>query len=161
MDTSQTTAIQVIQAMLAPGLGISAVGLLLLGLSNRYSTIINRIRLLNDEKRRYMKTLADGRPLEYADNVRYMSVRNQTEGLLMRSRLVRNAILSMQTAIGLFVVTSLGIGISLFTHSDLVRDASLVVFLTAMVALLVGIVFAGLEVRRSYRIVLVELRSDE
>jgi hypothetical protein len=161
MDTSQVTAIQVIQAMLAPGLGISAVGLLLLGLSSRYSTIVNRIRLLNDEKRRYMKTLAEGRVLEYADNVRYMSVRNQTEGLMMRSRLVRNAILSMQTAIGLFVVTSLGIGISLFTHSEFVRDASLVVFLTAMVAVLVGIVYAGIEVRRSYRIVLLEVRSDE
>jgi hypothetical protein len=161
MDTSQVTAIQVIQAMLAPGLGISAVGLLLLGLSSRYSTIVNRIRLLNDEKRRYMKTLAEGRVLEYADNVRYMSVRNQTEGLMMRSRLVRNAILSMQTAIGLFVVTSLGIGISLFTHSEFVRDGSLVVFLTAMVAVLVGIVYAGMEVRRSYRIVLLEVRSDE
>ena len=161
MDTSQVTAIQVIQAMLAPGLGISAVGLLLLGLSSRYSTIVNRIRLLNDEKRRYMKTLAEGRVLEYADNVRYMSVRNQTEGLMMRSRLVRNAILSMQTAIGLFVVTSLGIGISLFTHSEFVRDGSLVVFLTAMVAVLVGIIYAGIEVRRSYRIVLLEVRSDE
>jgi hypothetical protein len=90
-----------------------------------------------------------------------MSVRNQTEGLMMRSRLVRNAILSMQTAIGLFVVTSLGIGISLFTHSEFVRDASLVVFLTAMVAVLVGIIYAGIEVRRSYRIVLLEVRSDE
>jgi Protein of unknown function (DUF2721) len=161
MDTSQVTAIQVIQAMLAPGLGISAVGLLLLGLSSRYSTIVNRIRLLNDEKRRYMKTLAEERVLEYADNVRYMSVRNQTEGLMMRSRLVRNAILSMQTAIALFVVTSLGIGISLFTHSEFVRDGSLVVFLTAMVAVLIGIIYAGMEVRRSYRIVLLEVRSDE
>jgi hypothetical protein len=161
MDTSQINAIQVIQAMLAPGLGISAVGLLLLGLNNRYSTIINRIRLLNDEKRRYMKALADGKTLEYADNVRYMSVRNQTEGLLMRSRVVRNAILSLQTAITFFVLTSLGIGISLFMSSDTVRDMSLVLFLAAMLALLVGILFAAVEVRRSYRIVLLEVRSDE
>jgi hypothetical protein len=161
METSQINAIQVIQAMLAPGVGISAVGLLLLGLSNRYSTIINRIRLLNDEKRRYMKALADGKNLEYAENVRYMSVRRQTEGLLLRSRLVRNAILSLQTAITFFVLTSLGIGISLFSSSDTVRAASLLLFLAAMVALLIGILFAAAEVRRSYRIVLLEVRSDE
>lgn len=155
------SVIQGIQAMLAPGVGISAVGLLLLGLSNRYSTIINRIRLLNDEKRRYMKVLAEGRALEYADNVRFMSVSNQTEGLLRRSWLVRNAILSMQTAIGLFVLTSIGIGISLFTPDPFYRSASLVIFLAAMTAVFVGIVFAGIEVTRSYRIVLVEVKSYE
>jgi hypothetical protein len=151
----------VIQAMLAPALGLSAVGLLLLGLSSRYSVIVNRIRLLNDEKRRFVKTLANGRELEYADNVRYMSVRNQTEELLIRSRYVRNAVLSMQTAVGLFVVTSLGIGISLFTNQEVIRDASLIAFLAGMVAVLVGIVNAALEVRRSYRIVLLEVRADE
>ena len=37
MHTPTFTAIQAIQAILAPALGISAVGLLLLGLLNRYS----------------------------------------------------------------------------------------------------------------------------
>ena len=48
MPEPTVTAIQAIQAILAPALGISAVGLLLLGLTNRYSNIVNRIRLLND-----------------------------------------------------------------------------------------------------------------
>ena len=43
---------QTIQAILTPALMISACGLLLLGLNNRYAIVISRIRMLNDEKRR-------------------------------------------------------------------------------------------------------------
>lgn len=42
--------VEVIQLMLAPGLMISACGLLLLGMNNKYSLVVNRIRLLNEEK---------------------------------------------------------------------------------------------------------------
>ena len=44
--------VQLIQGMLAPGLMISACGLLLLGMNNKYSLVVNRIRLLNEEKRK-------------------------------------------------------------------------------------------------------------
>ena len=81
MDT-QITSLAVIQAMLAPGLGISAVGLLLLGMSNRYGAIIARIRALNNEKRGFLKLMAQGKTLEYSDNVRYQSVVRQTDSLL-------------------------------------------------------------------------------
>jgi hypothetical protein len=161
MDTISPAVIQIIQAMLAPGLGISAVGLLLLGLNARYSTIINRIRLLNDEKRKFHRVFADGRSLEYADNARLMSVTKQSAELLIRSRLVRNAILSHQTAIGLFVLTSLSIGISLYTDAAILRDGALILFMLGMVAVLVGILFGASEVRRSFRIVLLEAKAEE
>jgi len=45
-------AIQIIQAMLAPEVMVSACGLLLPGMNCRYSIIINRIRLLKQEGRR-------------------------------------------------------------------------------------------------------------
>lgn len=161
MNSPSVDAIQAIQAMLAPAVAISAVGLLLLGMSNRYSSIINRIRLLNDEKRRYLKMIADHRELAYTDNVRFMSVRNQTEELMVRSRYVRNGILSMQLAIGLFVLTSVAIGVNLFVSSELLRSLPLVIFVIGMVGVVVGITFASLEVRRSYRIVLIEVKADE
>ncbi|HEX9739900.1 MAG TPA: DUF2721 domain-containing protein [Ignavibacteriaceae bacterium] len=41
---------EVIQLMLAPGIMISACGLLLLGMNNKYSLVVNRIRILNEEK---------------------------------------------------------------------------------------------------------------
>jgi len=46
--------VEVIQLMLAPGLMISACGLLLLGINNKYSIVINRIKVLNKEKRKLL-----------------------------------------------------------------------------------------------------------
>jgi len=158
---AQITALSVIQAMLAPGVGISAVGLLLLGMSNRYGSIIARIRALNNEKRGFLKLLADGKTLEYADNVRHQSVVRQTESLLERTRFVRNGILSMQTGIGLFVLTSLCIGLSAFVDSRALQSVSLIAFLAGMIAVLTGIVFAALDVSRSFKVVELEVHTDD
>ena len=161
MNDLSVTAIQAIQAMLAPAVGISAVGLLLLGLNTRYSTIINRIRLLNDEKRKYLRLIADNVELSYTDNSRYMSVVNQGKELLIRSRLVRNAILSHQTAVGLFVLASAAIGVNLFTTSEMMRAVPLMLFVVGMFSVFVGVVFAAREVYRSYKIVLIEVKAEE
>jgi hypothetical protein len=150
-----------IQAMLAPALGISTVGLLLLGLNNRYSIIVNRIRLLNEERRKYLRHLQQHDHLEYADNIRFMSISNQSPELLIRSRLVRNAILSMQTAIALFVLTSVMIGVTLVVAADFMKVIPLVVFVCGMLCVLAGILFAGREIHRSYRIVLLEVKADD
>lgn len=161
MQDTPVTAIQAIQTILAPALGISAVGLLLLALMNRYSTIINRIRLLNDEKRRFTRQLTEKGELAYTDNARYMSTRKQTEELLVRSSLVRNAVLSMQMAVGMFVLSSIAIGLNLFVSSETFKVIPLIVFLIGMICILIGVVFAGLEVHRSYKIVLIEVKAEE
>jgi len=161
MSDSEITAIQAIQAILAPALGISAVGLLLLSLSNRYSIIINRIRLLNDEKRRFYRHIGEDQELAYPDNVRLMSITKQTTELLLRSRYVRNAILSMQTAIGMFVLSSVAIAINLFITTMVLRAIPLVIFMIGMIALFVGIIFYSLEIYRSYKIILLEVKGEE
>jgi hypothetical protein len=161
MDQISVTAIQAIQAILAPAVGISAVGLLLLGMSNRYSAIINRIRLLNDEKRKLTKQLGEEHDLNYTDNARFMNIRKQTEELLVRSRIVRNAILAMQSSIALFVLTSVSIGLSLVSGVMFAGVLPLVLFLTGMVGVFVGIIFAGIDVYRSFSIVLLEAMAEE
>jgi len=161
MSDSEITAIQAIQAILAPALGISAVGLLLLSLSNRYSIIINRIRLLNDEKRRFYRHIGEDQELAYPDNVRFMSITKQTTELLLRSRYVRNAILSMQTAIGMFVLSSVAIAINLFITTMVLRAIPSVIFMIGMIALFVGIIFYSLEIYRSYKIILLEVKGEE
>jgi Protein of unknown function (DUF2721) len=161
MQETTVTAIEAIQAILAPALGMSAVGLLLLGLSSRYSLIVNRIRLLNEEKRRYTRELVKNEELSYADNARFMSITTQTSELLLRSRLVRNAILAMQTSIGLFVASSAAIGLNLFVSSSILRFLPLIVFITGMLAVFVGILYAGLEIHRSFKAVLIEVKADE
>lgn len=147
--------------MLAPAVGISAVGLLLLGLNNRYSAIINRMRLLNEEKRRFTRILADGKELAYTDNARFMSVTNQARELLIRSRLARNAILSLQVAVALFVLTSAAIGLNFFATSPFLLSLPLLLFVTGMLVVFLGVAFAGAEVYRSFRVVLVEARAEE
>ena len=52
MDTRYGFAVQAIQAILAPAIMVSACGLLLLGLLNRYTVIMTRIRTLSEERRR-------------------------------------------------------------------------------------------------------------
>ena len=46
---SGISVIQIIQLILAPAVMINACGLLLLATSSKYSSVLNRIRLLNDE----------------------------------------------------------------------------------------------------------------
>ncbi len=152
---------QIIQSLLAPAVGISAVGLLLLGLNSRYSIIINRIRLLNEERRRYVRLLQKQDTLDYADNQRFMNISKQTQELLVRSRLVRNAILSLQSAIALFVLTSVALGVILFVPAGWFHSFTLGIFIFGMLSLLLGILFAGSEVRRSFRIVLLEVKADD
>jgi len=161
VNDTPVTAIEAIQAMLAPAVGISAVGLLLLALMNRYSTLINRIRLLNEEKRRLMKMIAEQDELNYTDQTRYMSVVNQGKELLLRSTSLRNAILSMQSAIGLFVLTSALIGVNMFVTTGALRDAPLITFIIGMIAVFVGILYSATDVIRSLRIVLLEVKADE
>ena len=72
--------IQVIQLMLAPGLMISACGLLLLGMNNKYSLVVNRIRRLNEERRRVLGKAGD-REFSYEENVRLESISLQIEKL--------------------------------------------------------------------------------
>ncbi len=161
MDSGSVFAIQAIQAILAPALGISAVGLLLLTLNNRYSTIVNRIRLLNDEKRRYHKLLTENVELNYTESARYNSIRSQTDGLFLRSKLVRNAILSLQVGVALFVIASVMIGMNFFFPGQSFYGATLLVFMAGMLCVLVGVVNAGFEIQRSFKIVLIEVKAEE
>ncbi len=161
MQQPGVTAIQAIQAILAPAVGISAVGLLLLALSNRYSIMVNRIRLLNDERRRFAKQLSQKGELDYVENARFMSITKQTGELMQRSWYVRNAILAMQVAAGMFVLTSCFIGLNLFVSSDFLQALPLLIFMTGMLSVLLGIVFAALEIHRSYKIVVIEVKAEE
>lgn len=161
MDHESVTAIQAIQAILAPALGISAVGLLLLMLNARYSTIVNRIRLLNDEKRRYHRLIIENVELSYAENVRYNSIRNQTEGLFMRSRWVRNAILLMHLAIALFIIASVMIGMNFFFPAQTLYGITLLTFMAGLLCVFGGTINAGLEIHRSFKIVEIEMKAEE
>jgi uncharacterized membrane protein YdcZ (DUF606 family) len=161
MEENLITGIQAIEAILAPALGISATALLLLSLQNRYSLIINRIRLLNEERRRYSHKLVEKSSLDYDENVRHISVLNQIQKMLERCRDVRNAILFIQGSILLFVLTSVFIALNLFISTSWINYLPLLTFVTGMVMVLGGILFSARDVLNSYRITEIEVKADE
>ncbi len=153
-------AVQIIQLMLAPAIMISACGLLLLGINNKYSLVVNRIRLLNEEKRRLLSKIADGKH-STDDNIRVESAAIQINALVYRAKLVRNAVLCYTTSVALFVLTSLLLGISSFLSLDKLNYFIITAFLVGMVFVLVGVVFAGFETIKGYDIISYEVKSHE
>ena len=156
----ELTLIQLIQFMLAPAVMISACGLLLLGINNKYSIVLNRIRLLNEERRK-MKMKVGGENSATEDNLRLESITKQLTLLLYRVKLVRNSVLSYTIAVALFVLSSLLIGIAFFSKRIDLDIIILTVFLLGMLAVFFGIISAMLETKRGYEIVKFEVKVDE
>ncbi|MCF8242741.1 MAG: DUF2721 domain-containing protein [Melioribacteraceae bacterium] len=146
--------------MLAPAVMISACGLLLLGINNKYSLVVNRIRLLNQERRAFKKKISED-DFTTDDNVRFESIIRQIEFLTFRVKLVRNAVLSYAAAVGLYVVTSVMLGFAYFSSSKGFDVIIVAAFLIGMVCVLVGIIFTGLETAKGYEIVSYEIKADE
>ena len=82
------SVIQAIQLILAPGVMINACGLLLLGINNKFTSVLNRIRALTEEKRK-MALLAANREFHPLEDQRIESISRQIKDLLNRARLVR------------------------------------------------------------------------
>ena len=153
-------AVQIIQLMLAPALMISACGLLLLGINNKYSLVVNRIRLLNEEKRRLLSKIAES-DNSIDDNIRLESTTVQINDLVHRSKLVRNSVLCYTAAVALFVLTSLLLGVSSFLSIGKLNYFITTAFLLGMLSVFVGVVFAGIETKKGYDIILYEVKSHE
>ena len=155
-----SSIVEIIQLMLAPGLMISACGLLLLGMNNKYSLVVNRVRLLNEERRRSLNKMQD-KDLNPQENIRFESISKQLEKLVFRVRLVRNAVLSYTIAVALFVITSLLIGIGYLFDITRLNSFITILFLLGMVSVFCGVIFAAYETYKGYEIVKFEVESEE
>ena len=157
---NKISIIEVIQLMLAPGIMISACGLLILGINNKYSMVVNRIRLLNEERRRILGKLSD-KSLNLEENVRIASISKQLQELGFRVRLVRNSVLSYTSAVALFVITSLSIGFEYYIGAEELTFIVTILFLLGMISVLVGVTFGAYETIKGYKIVEIEIKIDE
>jgi len=151
---------QVIQQMLAPGVMINACGLLILGINNKYSNVLSRMRGLNEEKRR-LTLKAGGKEFAVEDNVRLESISRQLDNLIPRAKLIRNATLAYSFAIAVFVVTSLMIGLAFFMPGFDLKNLILSGFLLGMITVITGVIFAFREAQKGYDIILYEIQSHE
>lgn len=154
------TVTQVIQLMLAPAVMINACGLLLLGINNKYSIVVNRVRLLNEEKRKLSHKAGD-KNFGYEENVRLESIAQQLKRLVYRVKLVRNCVMCYTSAVGLFVLTSLLIAFDFFYKSIDLQNVIISSFLLGMIMVFVGVGFAFLETKKGYDIVQFEVQADE
>jgi hypothetical protein len=156
----QISIVQIIQLMLAPGLMISACGLLLLGMNNKYSLVVNRIRLLNEERRKYFAKAGE-KEFNYEETVRLESISMQIESLVDRVWLVKNAVLYYTIAVAIFVITSLFIGLLYFYEIAVLNLFVTFLFLCGMVSVLIGVIFAATETKKGFDIIKLEVKIEE
>jgi hypothetical protein len=152
------SVIQIIQLILAPAVMINACGLLLLATSSKYSSVLNRIRLLNDEKRKLFRKAGDK---NFEETQRLESLTRQIAHLMHRAQLVRNAVMCYTGAIALFILTSLLIGLSFLIRGFQSDSAIMIAFLVGMVAIMAGVVFSFLDAKRGYEIVRFDVLVDD
>ncbi len=157
MDTRFSYAVQAIEGILAPAIMVSACGLLLLGLLNRYSVIMSRIRALNEERRRLLIAATPPAVPQPVEVARLASVVRQIGQLMDRVRLLRNAVMCQVVAVGCFVFSSLMIGLRIAGPEWLKLAHPLPVFVTGMGILFAGVVFEGTDVLRAYRTISIEV----
>jgi hypothetical protein len=160
MNEPIISGIEAIQAILAPALGISATALLLLNMHNRFSITINRIRLLNEERRRYHIKISRNEESGAYEQFRYSSISSQLKMLTERCRELRNAILYIIGSIFLFVISSLLIGVNIFISTEILRTAPILVFSVGMIMVLIGIVYSAMDVVNSYRVTEIEVKGE-
>ena len=98
--------LSVLSAMITPALLISACGTLILSTSNRLARIVDRVRTLSHDLERLW---ADKETL-FAEE-RRAEVERQLAAHALRGRLVQGALTSFYVALGIFVATSISIGL--------------------------------------------------
>ena len=155
--TEITTPIaqQTIQAILTPALMISACGLLLLGLNNRYGTVISRIRALNDEKRRKLAD-PEGIDREYVDALRFESVLQQIPSLMTRANYLRRSLIFLWMGVISYLVSSILLGLGLFFGLNAAAFA-VWIFLVGLLSAAIGVIFALFDIMLAYRVLKLEV----
>ncbi|MFP5285803.1 MAG: DUF2721 domain-containing protein [Thermoanaerobaculia bacterium] len=102
------SASEVLGAMITPAVLISASGTLVLSTSNRLTRVVDRVRTLAAEAED-LRAAGEGGSREA--EARRQLIADQIPILTDRALLLRSALTSLYTAIGLLVATSIAVGI--------------------------------------------------
>lgn len=120
--------------------------------------LVNRIRLLDDEKRQINGKLVSSESLDKIEEIRLKSIKNQLNLLIPRLAYVRNGMFCLLLAVLFFVLTSFLIGLGLLpTPSEPTQLAISTTFTLGMFLVLVGIAFLALEIFVSDKVMVVEV----
>ena len=105
-----TASLGVLTAMITPAVLISASGTMILSTSTRLGRVVDRVRSLSDRLRQLS---ASDEKLEFFQEERAM-LYDQLDKLTSRSRLLQRAMTAFYLAVGVFVATSVSIGLVAF-----------------------------------------------
>src|SRR6201989_2521588 len=108
MDTE--AAIAVLTAMITPAVLISACGSMILSTSSRLGRVVDRVRALSDRLELIAKDDEDPDATE-----KQVAIFQQLDKLTSRSRILQRCMVIFYMSLGMFVATSVAIGVVPFT----------------------------------------------
>jgi hypothetical protein len=100
-----SSAVAVLTAMITPAVLISACGSMILSTSHRLGRVVDRVRALSDK----LEELAEKRATETTE--RQAIIFAQLDKLTSRARILQRSMVTFYLALGLFVATSVAIGV--------------------------------------------------
>lgn len=109
MDT--TSAIAVLTAMITPAVLISACGSMILSTSSRLGRVVDRVRSLSDR----LEEMAERKERGEGATERQASIFQQLDKLTSRARLLQRCMVTFYLSLGMFVATTVAIGVVAFT----------------------------------------------
>lgn len=104
-----SSAVAVLTAMITPAVLISACGALILSTSTRLGRVVDRVRMLIERFEETMKTQQEEGIEMFEERRSYLF--NQLDKLTTRSRLLQRSLRVFYIALGVFVGTSVAIGL--------------------------------------------------
>jgi uncharacterized protein (DUF2062 family) len=105
-----SSAVAVLTAMITPAVLISACGALILSTSTRLGRVVDRVRMLIERFEETMKTQEAVEGVEMFEERRSFLF-NQLDKLTTRTRLLQRSMRVFYLALGVFVATSVAIGL--------------------------------------------------
>ena len=103
-----SSAVAVLTAMITPAVLISACGSMILSTSHRLGRVVDRVRALSDK----LDELATKQQLDPAEAKERQSVIfEQMDKLTSRARILQRSMVTFYLALGMFVATSVAIGV--------------------------------------------------
>jgi hypothetical protein len=131
-------AIAVLTAMITPAVLISACGSMILSTSSRLGRVVDRVRTLSDR----LENIYAGTDLD-----RQASIFQQLDKLTSRARILQRCMVTFYLSLGMFVATSVAIGVVPFTGNQRYNLVPVGLGLTGACFLFYGSVLLILEAR--------------
>jgi hypothetical protein len=143
-------ATDLINSMLLPGILIISAAILLFSTNSKYSIIVNRIRVLKEEKGR----LISGKE---KNETQMSNVELQLHHLIQRISMVRITIVSYSASMVFFIVSCVLISIRLQPSIDAYYFLTISFIFAGLLGIVNGVVFSVIEMFKGYRIVRLEI----